>query len=345
MKNNNNQRKLEHIDVALANQEVDRNGRHFDQVKLIHRALPEVDYAAVDPSVEFLGHKLAFPLLISAMTGGSDNKLFEINRNLALAAQHCNVAMAVGSQRVAFSSDSAKKSFQLREFAPSALLFANLGAVQLNYGFGAKECQEAVNLLCADALVLHLNPLQEVIQRGGDTNFSSLIEKIARVRDRLSVPVILKEVGSGFSPADAQLALNYGLNTIDISGCGGTSWSLVEQVRNTNESLPCDLGELFQDWGISTPAALKLLRAESDQLNLIASGGIRSGIDMAKASILGAGLCGAALPFLAPALISAESVIDRIEKIKKEFVVAMFLLGCDCFDGLQGNSQLLLPEV
>ena len=162
MKSNNNQRKLEHIDIALINPEIDRNGRCFDRVKLIHRALPEIDYAAVDPSVEFLGRKLAFPLMISAMTGGSDNKLFEINRNLALAAQHCNVAMAVGSQRVAFSSDSAKKSFQLREFAPSALLFANLGAVQLKNGFGAKECQEAVNLLCADALVLHLNPFRKL---------------------------------------------------------------------------------------------------------------------------------------------------------------------------------------
>ncbi len=339
----NNNRKLEHIDVALSNSAVDRHGQYFDQVKLIHRALPEIDYQAVDSSTNFLNHKLSFPLLISAMTGGCDKKLFEINKNLALAAEHCNVAMTVGSQRVSFDCDAAKKSFQLREFAPQALLFANLGAVQLNYGFTIKECQQAVDQLCADALVLHLNPLQEIIQTGGNTDFSNLIEKISAVRDQLTVPVILKEVGSGFSPADARLARQYGLNVIDIAGSGGTSWSLVEHVRS-HEDTEEGLGKTFQDWGIPTPAALKILRAEDSELTLIASGGIRNGVDIAKATILGAELCGMALPFLEPALDSAEKVIEQIEKVKKEFIAAMFLLGCSRYEQLHGNTDLLLED-
>lgn len=344
MKNDNNKRKLEHIDIAVSNGQIDRKGQYFDQIKLIHRALPELDYQQVDPSTQFLGHKLSFPLLISAMTGGSDQKLFEINKNLALAAERCNVAMTVGSQRVSFDSDVAKKSFQLREFAPTALLFANLGAVQLNYGFGLKECQQAVDLLAANALVLHLNPLQEIVQGGANTNFAKLIEKIAAVRDQLSVPVILKEVGCGFSHADADLASKYGLKIIDIAGQGGTSWSLVEHVRVNGSADGDDIGRTFQDWGIPTPQALAMLGSRSDQLTLIASGGIRNGVDMVKASILGAKLSGFALPFLEPALESADRVVERIEKIKIEFVTAMFLLGCQQFDDLLDNRSLLLEE-
>jgi len=343
----NSKRKLEHIEIASEHSDVDRNGHCFDQIKLVHRALPEIDFGAVDSTTTFLDQTLSFPLLISAMTGGSDPKLRQINENLALAAEHCKVAMSVGSQRVSFDSENAKNSFRLREFAPNTVLLANLGAVQLNYGYGFEECQASIELLRADALVLHFNPLQELLQNGGNTNFSNLIEKIARIRDQLDVPVILKEVGAGFSTADAALALRYGLNIIDVAGRGGTSWSLLEQRRHdaitSSDEQRDTLGEAFKDWGIATPDALKLLRQQSDQLTLIASGGIRNGIDMVKAAILGAELSGMALPFLAPALESAESVIEKIEQLKAEFVTAMFLLGCEQFSEVMGNHDLLLP--
>jgi len=345
----NSERKLEHIDIASTHPDVDRNGHCFDSIKLIHRAIPELEFDSIDSSTRFLGRSLSFPLLISAMTGGDDPKLIQINKNLALAAEHSKVAMSVGSQRVSFDGDEAKNSFRLREFAPTTLLFANLGAVQLNYGFGIKECRNIIDLLNADALVFHFNPLQEIVQGGGNTNFSDLITKIALIRDRLDVPVILKEIGMGFSVADASLACRYDLNIIDVAGRGGTSWSLIEQrrqdARAASAMSPDSLGEVFKDWGISTPEVLKLLRQHDEQLTLIASGGIRNGIDMVKASILGAALSGMALPLLAPALTSADSVINKITQIKTEFTTAMFLLGCGRISEMKDNKNLILPRV
>ena len=212
MKKETDKRKLEHIEIVNSNKEVDCNDRYFDDVQLIHRALPEIDLGDVNTSCSFLGKSLSFPLLISSMTGGSNNAIIQANKNLAIAAEQCGVALGVGSQRVLFEESKAKDSFQLRQYAPNTLLFANLGAIQLNYGFGIKECQEVINILDADALILHLNPLQETIQQSknteGNTNFSNLIEKIADIQSRLNVPVILKEVGSGFSTTDADLMLN-----------------------------------------------------------------------------------------------------------------------------------------
>ncbi len=344
MKEDNNKRKIEHVEIALSQQKVDRNRGFFDAINLSHRALPEIDFKDVDPSTLFLNHKLSFPLLISAMTGGAVPQLFNINKNLALAVEKTNIAMSVGSQRVAFDSEDAKKSFCLREFAPNALLFANLGAVQLNYGFGIKQCQYVVDLLGANALVFHLNPLQEIIQLEGNTNFSNLIEKIASIRDKISVPVIIKEVGCGFSIADAKLALKYDLSIIDIAGRGGSSWSLIEHHRNNRTQSHNDMGETFADWGIPTPIALKNLRKHSHKLTLIASGGIRNGIDMVKASVLGASLSGVALPFLRAATESSQNVINIIENFEKEFRTAMFLLGAQSTSMIYNNNNLLLKD-
>ncbi len=335
-------RKTEQIRIIGEDAEVDRGKSYFDEIHLRHRALPELDLAAVDPGIEFLGKRLSFPLLISGMTGGDDDLLRTINRNLAIAAQATGVAMGVGSQRVMFTNPAARPGFALREYAPDCLLFANLGAVQLNCGFGLGECREAVAILEADALCLHLNPLQEAVQPEGDSNFAGLADKAGEVAAGLEVPVILKEVGAGISPADVELALARGIRYIDVAGTGGTSWSRIEQQRNSAGAGSDEIGFTFQDWGIPTPRALELLAPWRDKITVIASGGVRSGIDLAKAVILGARLCGVAEPFLAPAGESAQAVIRVIERFKREYVTAMFLLGAASFEQLHFNQALVL---
>jgi isopentenyl-diphosphate delta-isomerase len=335
-----NQRKLDHINIVSEDRSVDRRKSHFDRIRLTHRALPELNLSAVDTSTRFLGKKLSFPLLISSMTGGADEELVKINRNLAIAAEAEGVALAVGSQRVFLSDKTAAASFELREYAPTTVLLGNLGAVQFNYGMGLAECEAAVRVLGADGLFLHLNPLQEAVQPEGDTDFSGLNNKIASIVTALKVPVIIKEVGAGISPEDVEYLREAGVRHIDVSGCGGTSWSLVESKR-------CDqpeLGELFQDWGIPTPLALRKIKSSCHEVQLIASGGIRNGIDMAKSLVLGASLCGLARPFLNPARESADAVREVIRRLRREFTTAMFLLGAADISGIKGREELILDE-
>ena len=329
-------RKVEHVKIVAKKDEMDRRKFYFDEIRLTHRALPEIDLKAIDPSVEFMGKKLSFPLLISSMTGGGDKLFRKINTNLAAAAEAEGVAMGVGSQRIFFTEPTAKSSFDLRHAAPTTLLFSNLGAVQLNEDMTLQHARAVVQVLKADALCLHLNPLQEAVQPGGDTNFSGLRKKIGEIVQGLEVPVIVKEVGAGISAADAKLLIEAGVKYIDVAGSGGTSWSRVEGERSGDPSL----GELFQDWGIPTPLALKQLAPFN--VTLIASGGIRSGVDMAKAVILGASLCGVARPFLNPAMESAEAVRKVIQRLKREFVTAMFLLGADRVGKIRGREELIV---
>ncbi len=331
-------RKVEHVKIVAQKDEMDRRKFYFDEIRLTHRALPEIDLKAIDPSVEFMGKKLSFPLLISSMTGGGDKLFRTINTNLAAAAEAEGVAMGVGSQRIFFTEPTARSSFDLRGVAPSALLFSNLGAVQLNEDMTLSHARAVVQVLKADALCLHLNPLQEAVQPEGDTNFSNLRKKIGEIVKGLEVPVIVKEVGAGISAADAELLIEAGVKYIDVAGSGGTSWSRVEGERSEDPSL----GQLFQDWGIPTPEALKALASYSDRVTLIASGGIRSGVDMAKAVVLGASLCGLARPFLNPAMESADAVRKVIQRLKREFVTAMFLLGADRIEKIKGRAELIV---
>ena len=295
----------------------------------------------VNPSIEFMGKTLSFPLLISSMTGGDHDLVRSINRNLAVAAEKTGVAMGVGSQRVMFSQPEAKRSFEIRKFAPTTLLFANLGAVQLNYGFTLDMCEEAVATVGADALILHLNPLQEAVQPSGNTNFAKLSARIINIALRLKKPVVLKEVGAGISEEDVRLVADEGIRYIDVAGAGGTSWSRIEHYSLMKEERE-DMGISFQDWGIPTPWALMTLKDYRDRITLIASGGVRSGIDMVKAMILGASLCGIASPFLEPAVESADKVVEVIGALKREFTTAMFLLGMKNTRELFGNEGLLL---
>lgn len=337
-----NRRKEEVIDVIRGDAEADRHRHYFDSVRLIHRALPEIHLSDVDSSIEFLGRRLSFPLLISSMTGGDSERLRTVNRNLALAAEMAGVGLGVGSQRVMFENPDAVDSFELRALAPNALLFANLGAVQLNCGYTVEHCLAAVEVVGADALILHCNPLQEAIQPEGDTLFGGLVSQIAAVVERLPVPVVIKEVGAGVSAADVEALMRAGVRIIDVAGSGGTSWSRIEGHRRAAAGIGDGLGAAFQDWGIPTPDALRALKRYRGRIALIASGGIRSGVDMVKAMVLGATMAGMAQPFLEPALESAERVVDVISRLKREFMTAMWLLGVDRAQKLIGNDALLL---
>ena len=335
-----NQRKIEHIDIIRRDPHTDRNLRAFDRMHLQHRALPELNLSEIDTSLTFLGKPLSFPLLISSMTGGDHDLVRTVNHNLARAAEVCQVAMGVGSQRVMFTHPQSRPSFALRDTAPTALLFANLGAVQLNKGFDATSCQAAIDALNADGLYLHLNPLQEAVQPEGDTCFRGLAQRIGQMVRELNTPILVKEIGCGLSQADADLLIAHGVRMLDVAGSGGTSWSRIEHHRAGTST--DQLGVLFQDWGIPTPDALQLLAPHRKQgVTLIASGGLRDALDMIKSIILGASLCGMAKPFLEPALISPEAVIDKIESLHRAFRTAMFLLGCPTLSHLQGNDDLL----
>ncbi|HEY5654123.1 MAG TPA: type 2 isopentenyl-diphosphate Delta-isomerase [Pontiella sp.] len=335
-----NQRKLDHINIVSDGGEIDRRRFYFDDIHLTHRALPELNLTEVDPSSSFLGKNLSFPLIISSMTGGVDSELVKINQNLAIAAEAEGVALAVGSQRVFLSDEAARESFALRSLAPTTVLLGNLGAVQLNYNVGFADCEAVVEVLDADGLYLHLNPLQEAVQPEGDTNFSGLRNKISDVVKVLKKPIIIKEVGAGVSPKDVEHLLSAGIKHIDVAGAGGTSWSMIESKRCDNP----ELGELFSDWGIPTPVALRLMKPYRHEVELIASGGLRNGVDMAKSMVLGASLCGLARPFLNPARESADAVRAVIRRLKREFTTAMFLLGAAKIADIKGREELILNE-
>lgn len=313
-------RKAEHIRLAL-DQRMQLGTGVFDDYRFGHEALPEIDIAEIDTSIEFLGRRLAAPLLISCMTGGTE-AAGAINRNLAAGAERTGVAVGVGSQRKALEDPAKADTFRVRAVAPSVPLLANLGAVQLNYGMGVRECRQAVDMIEADALVLHLNPLQEAIQPEGQCNFAGLLPKIGEVVRGVGVPVVAKEVGSGLSARAARDLTEQGVRILDTAGVGGTSWARIEAARAGDP----EIGEIFAGWGLPTPLSIQEVR-QVPGVTVIASGGIRNGLDAAKAIALGADLVGMAHPFLAPALESAEKVADRVRRFLQELRICMFCLG------------------
>jgi len=314
------QRKTDHLRICLE-QGVEVGITGFENYRFVHNALPEIDFDKVDTSMEFLGKKLTAPILVSPMTGGGAPEGEKINKNLALAAQKLGVAFAVGSQRIAIENPKLASSFQLRSVAPDILLFANLGAVQLNYGFGLRECRKAIEMIRGDALVFHLNPLQEAIQPEGNRNFTNLLPKIEKVVENLPVPVIIKEVGCGVSEEVARRLYSVGVKIIDTAGWGGTNWTKIEGFRAKS-----GLGETFSQWGIPTAESIISCKKVKG-LEVIGSGGIRNGIEIAKAIVLGASLVGLALPFLKPASKSEKEVERVLLQLIKELKIAMFCLG------------------
>jgi isopentenyl-diphosphate delta-isomerase len=318
-------RKADHIRINL--EEDVRSGltTGLERFRFMHEALPELDLETIDLTTRVFGRTLQAPLLISSMTGGTE-EAGDINRRLAVAAQEMGIAMGLGSQRAAIEDPKAGRSFQVRDVAPDILLFANLGAIQLNYGYGVAECQRAVEMVEADALYLHLNALQEAVQPEGDTNFSGLLRKIEAVCRSLDVPVIAKEVGWGISEHTARQLVEAGIAGIDVAGAGGTSWTQVEMYRAQNPS-QARLAAAFLEWGIPTAESIQQVHRAAPEIPVFASGGIRTGVEIAKCLGLGATLAGMAGPFLKAAVVSVEETIGTILEIEREIMVAMFAAG------------------
>lgn len=323
-------RKTEHLDIC-ENQDVDHNiCTGFEKLSFVHNALPEVDLEAIDTSAGFLGKSLEAPILISAMTGGTQEGA-RINKNLAIAAQKCGVALCLGSMRIAIAQPDKLHTFQVREYCPDIPLLANIGAVQLNYGFGIDESRKAVDSIKADGLVFHLNPLQEAMQPEGDTDFKGLEGKLKKVIQDIGCPVIFKEVGSGLSGDVAGRLKAIGAAYLDTAGAGGTSWSKIEGYRSGASST-------FDDWGIPTVDSVR--QCVSAGTKVIASGGVRTGVDIAKSIALGASFAGLAHPFLAAARESPDAVVDVINRLVRELKVAMFCVGAKDLDAL-GSVKLI----
>jgi isopentenyl-diphosphate Delta-isomerase len=319
-------RKADHLRICLEEDVQFRqitNG--FERYRFTHCCLPELDLSEIDLTTTFLGKSLNAPLLISSMTGGTE-KAKTINYRLAEIAQTYKLAMGVGSQRIAVEKPEVADTFAVRSLAPDILLFANLGAVQLNYTYGLEECLQAIAILEADALILHLNPLQECIQANGDTNFKGLLDKVNVLCSKLPVPVIAKEVGNGISAKMAKQLIEAGVSAIDVAGAGGTSWAKVESERAEN-FLQQELGRTFADWGIPTAECIADIRSHYPTIPLIASGGLRNGLEAAKAIALGADLVGLALPFLQAASQSKESLHETVQLLIAQITTVLFCTG------------------
>ena len=340
---NTQTRKADHLRICLEdNVQFDRLTNGLDKYRFDHSCLPELNLADVDLRTKFLGKVLQAPLLISSMTGGTERAKI-INSRLAIAAQKYGLAMGVGSQRIAVENPQVAHTFAMRSLAPDAMLFANLGAVQLNYTYGLEQCLRVVDILEADALILHLNPLQECIQPRGDTNFKGLLQKIERLCQQIDVPVIAKEVGNGISQTMATKLIEVGVNAIDVAGAGGTSWAKVESERAEN-NLQRRLGRTFADWGISTADCIVKIRQQYSELPLIASGGLRNGMEAAKAIALGADLAGLAFPFLQAADESEAAVDELIELLVAELRTVLFCTGNANLAELKRSSSLLVVK-
>lgn len=322
-------RKLDHVRIVLG-EDVQAKGvaTGFAAYRLPHEALPDLDLAEVDTATTFLGKRIQAPFLISSMTGGAGD-VAAINVALAEAAQALGLPIGVGSQRSAIRDSKLAHTYQVRHVAPTIPLLANLGAVQLNYGYGVEECRRAVDMIEADALILHLNPLQEAVQPEGNTNFKGLLAKIEQVCRQLPVPVIVKEVGNGIGAQTAQRLVDAGVWGIDVAGAGGTSWSEVERFRQRTDA-GAQVAATFAGWGLPTTEAIRHVRAALPTTPLIGSGGVRSGLDVAKAIALGADLAGTAKPALAAANHErrAEAVVQSLQMFLDELRIAMFCAGC-----------------
>jgi isopentenyl-diphosphate delta-isomerase len=332
-------RKADHIRICLeADVQFQYTTNGLEKYRFSHCCLPEIDYNDIDISTIFLNKQLNAPLLISSMTGGTEQAKM-INKLLAQVAQRYKIAMGVGSQRVAVEKPSTADSFALRQYAPDAFLLANIGAVQLNYQYGIQECLQIIDILAADALILHLNPLQECIQPRGDKNFEGLLDKINNLCSKISIPIVVKEVGNGISATMAQKLMAAGVKAIDVAGAGGTSWAKVESER-AETAMQRRLGKTFADWGLPTAECISSIRTIDPQIPLIASGGLRNGLEIAKAIALGADIAGLAIPFLQAATESEAALDDLAQVLIAEITTVLFCTGNANLAQLRSSGSL-----
>lgn len=334
-----NQRKTEHIRLCLTgNVEGVNKTTGLEGIHFIHNALPEINFDDITLETSFLGKRLKAPFLVSSMTGGSELAT-AINQNLALAAEARGWAMAIGSTRAFLESDKHKESFLIREQAPTVPLIVNIGAVQFNYGYGPEECQRIIDKTGADSIVLHLNSMQEAVQDGGDLNFENLLPKIEKVCKALDVPVGVKEVGFGIDGEVAEKLYNAGISYIDVAGAGGTSWSQVEKLRS-RDKLKKAAAEAFNNWGNPTKDCIVSVRSKLPEATLVASGGMKTGVDAAKAITIGADIIGFARHLLQAATESPEAVIETMEQIELELKMTMFGIGVKNLEELKNTKRV-----
>jgi isopentenyl-diphosphate delta-isomerase len=327
-------RKIDHIDIFLRkNVKFQAITPGFENYRFMHNALPELDYDKIDMSTEFFGKKLNYPILISPLSGGTELSK-SINRKLARLAKEFNIGMSVGSQRPSIDDPNVADTYKVRDLIPDQLLIGNIGAIQLNNGYTEKEIQRCFDLIDADVLCLHLNPLMEIIQPEGNTNFAGLIEKIKDICSKIGKPIIAKEVGNGLSGEVAQKLEKAGVKAIDIAGSGGISWAVIEGFRRKSR-----IGEVFRDWGIPTTECIIDVR-DKVKIPLIASGGIASGIDAAKALALGADMISIGAPLLKPALGSYEDLREFMKGYLQELQISMFCIGADTIERLKSTNAL-----
>ena len=320
-------RKDQHLDVTLAGKA--RHGRAggFADIHFVHEALPDLDHGKIDLGVDFLGRRLKAPLLISAMTGGP-KRAEAINARLAEAAQHLGIALAVGSQRAALEADGPTPGLDmaLRLKAPDTPILANIGAAQLTRGFGVDEARRVLDMIAADALIVHLNPLQEACQPEGDRDWWGVGAALEALVKALDAPVVVKETGAGVSAATARRLADMGVAAIDVAGAGGSNWATVEGERAT-EAADKAHAAAFADWGLPTARAIAEVRAACPKTLIIGSGGIADGVDAARAIRLGADMVGQAAGVLTAATVSTEAVVAHFQTVIRQLRTVCFCTG------------------
>ena len=341
------QRKREGIVIPLTrNVQAKESSTYLEYVKLIHNALPEIDFDAVDTSQKFLGHNFKAPIIIDSMTGGTPEAT-KINSRLSLAAEKFGLGMGLGSQRAGLLSSELAETYSIaRSNAPNAFLVANIGGAQLSKGLKIKDIKNMIQMIEADALVVHLNPLQELIQPEGEPKYKGVLSKIKEICSNFDIPIIVKEVGAGISMDVAKRLQSAGVSAFNVAGSGGTSWAGVEKLRaeTAHDSNKINLGELFWDWGIPTAVSLIEVR-KSVKIPVIASGGIRNGLEIAKCVTLGANMCGMAFPFLRHASKSLESLYEFTSRTLIELRSAMFLVGSKNINQLGKTRFMVTGEL
>ena len=343
------QRKIEHVSVALGQDVSVAQRANWNDIQFVHQALPEVDLDEIDTSVTFLGRKLRYPIFISSLTGGHPD-VTSINANLARAAEYYGLALGVGSQRAAIVNPDVSNSYAVtRQQAPNTFLIANIGAPQLikqarHEPFTLEQVQRAIDMIGADALAVHMNSLQEAAQPEGDRRAVGEAAALKALTARLSLPVMAKETGAGVCREQALLLRSCGVAAIDVGGAGGSSMSAMEAARSEarGDERTRNIGLLYRDWGIATPIAV--VEASTAQLPLISTGGVRNGLDMARAMALGATLVGMGFPFLKAASQSYEAVCELLERVIAELKVAMQLSGAATITALQQVDIVVTGE-
>ncbi|HET7345481.1 MAG TPA: type 2 isopentenyl-diphosphate Delta-isomerase [Nitrososphaeraceae archaeon] len=338
------QRKREGIEIPLhRNVQARSTSTHLEFVKFVHNALPEIDYDEIDTSTTFLNSPFRAPIIIDSMTGGT-NEATKINARLGNLAEKYGFAMGVGSQRAGLLNEKMADTYLVaRRNAPSAFLIANIGGAQLAKGLGIHEIEKIIDMIKANALAIHLNPLQELIQPEGEPKYKGVLERISDVIKDVSVPVIVKEVGAGISKEVALRLEKVGISAINVAGTGGTSWAAVEKIRaeSVMDSTKIHLGELFWDWGIPTALSVMEVASVLKQTPIIASGGLRSGLDMAKCIALGSTMCAMAYPFLRQADESMEKLLTFADTVLAELKSTMFLIGARNVQAIKSSRYIL----